>query len=55
MGYAAAELRRIVPRALSVGDRACLALARRLRLPAITADQEWTRLQLADVVVTVIR
>jgi PIN domain nuclease of toxin-antitoxin system len=55
MGFAAAELRRTVPRSLSVGDRACLALARRLRLPAVTAEREWTRLEIADLVVTVIR
>jgi PIN domain nuclease of toxin-antitoxin system len=55
MGFAAAELRRVVPRGLSVGDRACLALARRLRLPAITAEREWKRLEVADLVVSVIR
>jgi PIN domain nuclease of toxin-antitoxin system len=27
---------------LSLGDRACLALARRLDAPAVTADREWT-------------
>jgi PIN domain nuclease of toxin-antitoxin system len=26
---------------LSLGDRACLALAKRLRLPVITADRSW--------------
>ena len=26
---------------LSLGDRACLALAQRLRVPAVTADREW--------------
>jgi len=31
---------------LSLGDRACLALAFRLRLPAVTADQEWKQLDL---------
>jgi ribonuclease VapC len=55
LAFAAAELRRLVPRGLSVGDRACLALARRLRLPAITADREWGRLGIDDPVVTVIR
>jgi PIN domain nuclease of toxin-antitoxin system len=35
---------------LSLGDRACLALARRLGLPAITADRNWAR---ASVGVTV--
>jgi ribonuclease VapC len=26
---------------LSLADRACIALARRLRLPALTADRTW--------------
>jgi PIN domain nuclease of toxin-antitoxin system len=31
---------------LSLGDRACLALARRLRLPTVTADKTWAKLDL---------
>ncbi|MGH2452537.1 MAG: type II toxin-antitoxin system VapC family toxin [bacterium] len=31
---------------LSLGDRACLALAIRMKLPALTADRAWTRLRL---------
>lgn len=31
---------------LSLGDRACLALARRLALPAVTADTAWAKLGL---------
>jgi len=31
---------------LSLGDRACLALAERLSLPAMTADRVWGTLQL---------
>lgn len=31
---------------LSPGDRACLALAARLGLPALTADRAWGRLHL---------
>jgi ribonuclease VapC len=31
---------------LSLGDRACIALARRLCLPALTADTAWSRLNL---------
>lgn len=31
---------------LSLGDRACLALARRLDAPALTADAAWSRLEL---------
>jgi len=30
---------------LSLGDRACLALARRLALPALTADRQWRDVQ----------
>lgn len=29
---------------LSLGDRACLALAIRRRAPAVTADQAWSRI-----------
>ncbi len=29
---------------LSLGDRACLGLALRLRVPALTADRAWSRL-----------
>ena len=32
-------------RALSLGDRACLALALRLAVPAITADRAWAELR----------
>ena len=39
---------------LSLGDRACLALARRERAPVITADRNWTRLVL-DLEVKLIR
>ncbi len=31
---------------LSLGDRACLALARRLTLPALTADRVWVGLEI---------
>lgn len=33
-------------RGLSLGDRACLALARRERATALTADQAWSKLDL---------
>lgn len=33
-------------RGLSLGDRACLALAARENLPAITADRAWAHLEL---------
>ena len=31
---------------LSLGDRACLATAEELNLPALTSDQSWSRLKL---------
>lgn len=34
------------PLGLSLGDRACLALARRLGLPAVTADRAWAGLKI---------
>jgi ribonuclease VapC len=44
----AVEVARLRPatraRGLSLGDRACIALARRLGLPALTADTAWSRL-----------
>jgi PIN domain nuclease of toxin-antitoxin system len=36
------------PAGLSIGDRACLALATRLGVPAVTADRAWKTI--ADVV-----
>lgn len=43
--YDAAELRAHTKAAgLSLGDRACLALARSLGLPAFTADRNWARI-----------
>lgn len=32
---------------LSLGDRACLGLALRLKVPAFTADRAWSRLKVA--------
>jgi PIN domain nuclease of toxin-antitoxin system len=32
------------PLGLSLGDRACLALAQQLRRPALTAERSWARL-----------
>lgn len=46
----AVEVARLCPitrsHGLSLGDRACLALARRLDLPALTADTAWSQLDL---------
>jgi len=42
------------PKGLSLGDRACLALAKRLGLPALTADRAWAELPLG-VEVRVVR
>ncbi len=39
---------------LSLGDRACLVLARRLNLPALTADRVWADLNL-DIEIHLIR
>jgi ribonuclease VapC len=35
-----------MPSGLSLGDRACLALARLRDLPAVTADRAWAKLDL---------
>ena len=40
---------------LSLGDRSCLALARRLTVPAITADQTWKELDLDGIEIEMIR
>jgi len=40
---------------LSLGDRACLALARRLAAPAYTADRAWIAVKLPGVTVRAIR
>jgi ribonuclease VapC len=42
-------------RGLSLGDRACLALAGRMKARAITADQGWKDLGLTNVKVEIIR
>jgi ribonuclease VapC len=36
---------------LSLGDRACLALSIKLKVPAVTADKEWSKLKLCRVLV----
>ena len=53
--YAAGFLRpSTADEGLSLGDRACLSLARRLDLPALTADRRWQRVAVG-VEVRVIR
>jgi ribonuclease VapC len=42
----ASLLPRTRPLGLSLGDRACLALAMARRIPAITADRSWLKLDL---------
>jgi len=39
---------------LSLGDRACLALAQHLRVPAMTSDRAWKKVKL-DVEIVLIR
>lgn len=55
LAYAAGFLRPATRAAgLSFGDRACLALAQSLALPALTADRSWASLSLG-ITITVIR
>jgi len=51
---AAALYPKTANKGLSLGDRACLALAQRLDCPAVTADQAWAELDL-DIAVQLIR
>jgi len=47
LAYAAGELRPLTrDRGLSLGDRACLALAKTLKRPVLTADRGWASLDL---------
>lgn len=54
LAYALVDLR-LATRSvgLSLGDRACLALSRRLALPAVTADRSWQRLNIGVSVVPI--
>jgi Uncharacterized protein conserved in bacteria len=52
----AADLRpRSKDQGLSLGDRACLALAARFEVPAVTADRDWSDLPEIGVRVKLIR
>jgi PIN domain nuclease of toxin-antitoxin system len=52
----AADLWRVTRSAgLSFGDRACLALARRLGGVAVTADAQWAQLAGIDVPIEIVR
>lgn len=55
-GIEAADLRpRSKDQGLSFGDRACLALAARFEVPAVTADRDWADLPAVGVAVKLIR
>ncbi len=46
LAFQSAALRSATKEAgLSLGDRACLATARRLGVPALTTDRQWSRLR----------
>ena len=48
--WEAAQLRPLTKQyGLSLGDRAYLALARKLNVPAVTADKEWSKFKLCQV------
>jgi PIN domain nuclease of toxin-antitoxin system len=50
LAWEAARLRPLTKQhGLSLGDRACLALAMKLKIPAVTADKEWSKLKLCKV------
>ena len=54
MAYRAASLRLLTRRSgLSLGDRACLATAEALNLPAVTSDRSWSALKLPVKIQTV--
>jgi Uncharacterized protein conserved in bacteria len=40
---------------LSLGDQACLALAKRLPLPAYTADRAWSAFQVPGIAARAIK
>jgi PIN domain nuclease of toxin-antitoxin system len=50
----AAGLRQTTKKGLSFGDRVCLALAKRRRIPVLTADRNWTKLNI-DIDIRLVR
>ncbi len=51
MAWEAARLKPLAKQhGLSLGDRACLALSIKLKVPAITADKQWAKLKLCRVI-----
>lgn len=51
LAWETAKLRPLTKKlGLSLGDRACLALAMKLKVPAVTADKEWAKIKLCKVV-----
>ena len=57
LSYQAGMLRPLtLPAGLSLGDRYCLALAKREGIPALTAERRWPNIAVAaDVTVELIR
>jgi PIN domain nuclease of toxin-antitoxin system len=56
LAYVAGGLRSVTaPLGLSLGDRACLALAQRLKCPALTSDALWTQVRAKNIEVQLIR
>ncbi len=52
----AAELQpHVRHKALSLGDRACIALGQKLQAPVYTADKIWGELQLDNITINIIR
>lgn len=52
LAWETAKLRPVTKQhGLSLGDRACLALAIKLNVPAVTADKQWSKLKICKVVV----
>jgi PIN domain nuclease of toxin-antitoxin system len=53
--YQAGELRRSLPKSLSLGDRACLSTGWDLGVPIYTTEREWADIKVAGLSVKVIR